>query len=293
MQERKFLDSDTSPTAGPDAPPIAGPEPVPTIPTQEPVKKSRKKMYALMAAVAVAAVVIAVVVAPVFQVPPGYGQTIPFGLNYNVGEQLTYSISITVSANGQQVAETGNMSMQVVSFDGDNYTINVATHYEVEGASYDNSYTEIINKADQLVGTQNLPAQLQNDYSMIQGSPGNAMFLNRTTIQVGQTIQVPISFSNSTLSISGTENVKVYDIENVTVPAGTYKTFRLDISIDNTQATGQVSGQTVVADYNFNGHISMDYNTCRPVEFNIQGSGSAEGETMNLTIKMTLTSDTT
>jgi len=243
----------------------------------------------LIGTVAVAAVLIAVVLVSISQVPQGLGQTIPYSLSYTAGEKLTYSLSISLSANGQQVDETGTMTMQIVSFDGDNYTINEATQYEVQGASYTNNLTEIVNKEGQLVAAPNLPPQLQSYYSIIQGSPGNSMFLNRTEIQVGQTIQIPISFSNATMTMTGTENVKVAAIENITVTAGTYKTFRLDISTSNFQ----VSSQGVVATLSFTGYVHMDYSTCRVVDFNLQGTSSAEGETVSITINSALTGDTT
>lgn len=275
-----------------DNPPPVGQEPVPQMPppsTTEPVKKSRKKLYALIGTVAVAAVLIAVLLVSISQVPQGLGQTIPYGVNYNVGENLTYSLSLTASANGQQVTETGSLTMQIVGFDGENYTINESTNYNVEGSQYSYSYTLIMNKAGQIVGSQNLPSQLQSEYSFIMGSPGNSMFLNRTQIQVGQTMQIPINLNNGTMSMSGTENVKVADIENVTVAAGTYKTFRMDISANNFQVTSQ--GMT--GSVSLNAHVHMDYNTCRVVEFDAQVTSSSEGETVNIAVSMALTSDST
>jgi len=275
-----------------DNPPPAGQEPVPPMPppsTTEPVRKPGKKVYVAIGTVAVAAVLIAVVLVSLSQVPQGLGQTIPYSISYNVGETLNYSMSVTASVMGQQVTETGSLGMYIASFDGENYTINESVNYEVEGMQYSYSYTLMMNRAGQIVGAQNLPSQLQSDYSFMAESPGNSMFLNRTEIQVGQTIQVPINLSNSTTSISGTENVKVADIENITVAAGTYKTFRLDLSADNFQVTSQGTTGAVSLD----GYVLMDYNTCRVVDFNMQGTASAEGESVNLAINMALTSDTT
>jgi hypothetical protein len=280
MQWNIFSDS--------DAPPTLGQEPVPPTP-MEPVKKSRKKLYVLIGAVAVAAVLIAVVLGSISPVPQGLGENIPYSLSFNVGENLTYSLSATVSANGQQVTETGNMNMSVVSFDGENYTINEPTHIEAEGVPYDTSVTLIMNKAGQMVGTPNLPSQLQNAYSIIQGSPMTPMFFNRTEIQVGQTYKFPISFSNSTMNISGTVNIKVADIENVTVPAGTYKTFKLELSTSNFQVSSQGNSATL----SVTAQVRMDYTTCHVIDLSLQETGNAEGSTMSLTMNMALTADTT
>jgi hypothetical protein len=214
---------------------------------------------------------------------------IPYSLTYTVGENLTYSISATVNENGQQVTETGNINMSVVSFDGENYTINEPMHLEAEGVPYDTSTTVIINKLGQTVGPSNLPSQLQSTYSMTQGTPMTAMFFNKSEIQVGQTYPFPISFSNSTMNMSGTMNIKVADIENVTVPAGTYKTFKLELSTSNFQ----VSSQGTSATFSLTGQIREDYTTCRLIDFSLQETGNSEGSTMSITMNMALTSDTT
>src|SRR5208337_5368450 len=110
-------------------------------------------------------------------------------------------------------------------------------------------------------------------YSMMEGSPMNTLFFNESEIQVGQTYQFPFSFSNSTMSTSGTENVKVADIENITVPAGTYKTFKLELSTSNFQ----VSSQGMSATLSFTGQVNMDYTTCHVIDFSLQGTVNAEG----------------
>lgn len=268
------------------------PEPIsqPPIEPIEPVRKSRKKLYVLIGAVAVAAVLIAVVLGSIPPVPQGLGEKIPYSLSFTVGENLTYSLSATVNENGQQVTETGNMNMSVVGFDGENYTINEPTHLEAEGIPLDTSVTLIMNKAGQLVGTSNGPSQLQNAYSILQGSTMTPiMFFNTSEIQVGQTYQFPISFSNSTMNISGTVNIKVADIENVTVPAGTFKTFKLELSTNNFQVTSQGNSATV----SVTAQIRMDYTTCHVIDFSLQETGNSEGSSISLTMNMALTADTT
>jgi hypothetical protein len=252
----------------------------------EPVRKSRKKLYVLIGVVAVAAVLLAVVF--MLSVPQGLGETIPFGYNYTVGERLTYSISITMDAAAGHVVETGSMNMRIVSFDGENYTIDEAVHYDVQGVSQDTSFTLIVNKAGQLVGYSNLPSNLQSTYSMIQGTTGVGMALNRTEVRVGETVQIPLNMANSSLTLSGTANYKVGNIENVTVQAGTYKTFKIELSTSDFH----ISNQGVYMSSSITGELHMEYGTCHVVDLSMQETVTGAGTTVSLTINMTLTGDT-
>jgi hypothetical protein len=88
--------------------------------------------------------------------------------------------------------------------------------------------------------------------------------------------------------MSGTENLKVGAVQNVTVAAGTYKTFTIEFSTSNFQA----SSQGVDVDISLNGKVHMEYGTCHAVDFNLQGTETSEGTTMNLEMNMALTADT-
>lgn len=267
--------------------PPAGPErTVPTPP--EPVKKSKKKLYVLSGVVAVAAVLIAVVFM-LSVIPQGLGETIPYVHSYTVGQTLNYSVSVSLSAAGQQASETGTFGMHIVSFDGENYTIGETTHYEVQGGpSQDSSYTIMLNKDGQIVGGSNLPSNVESVYSMMQGTPNFGLALNRTEITVGETLHIPLNVANSTFSMSGTMNCKVASVENVTVPAGTYKTFKLEISTSDVH----VSSQGVDIGMNLNGQVHLEYGTCQLVDLNMQVTANSGGNSMSLTINITLNSDT-
>jgi hypothetical protein len=266
--------------------PQVGQEPVPSTPP-EPVRKSRKKLYVLIGVVAVAAVLLATVF--MLWVPQGLGETIPYGYDYTVGERFTYNTSIAMDAAGQHVAETGNMNMHIVGFDGDNYTIDEAVHYVVQGVSQDYSFTIIMSKAGQLVGGSNIPSSMQSMYSMIQDTPGFGLVLNRTTVRVGETVQVPFNVGNSSFSFTGTYNYKVTNIENVTVPAGTYKTFKIEVSTTNLHGTSQ--GVDVSA--SITGQLHMEYGTCHLVDLSMQEAMTGAGTTVSMTMSMTLIGDTT
>jgi hypothetical protein len=266
------------------APPVDQ-EPLPQT-SLEPPRKSSKKLYLLLGVVAVAAVLIAVVF--MFSIPQGLGETIPYGVSYAVGEKLTYDLSATVDMYGQHIVETGTMSMHAVSFDGENYTIDEATHYDVQGASQDYSFTLIMNKAGQMVGGSNLPSQLDGTFSMIQGSPGSSLFLNRTDVRVGETIHIPLDMNYSGISMSGTENCKIGAVENVTVAAGTYKTFKIELSTTDFH----ISSQGVDASLSITGQLRMEYGTGHAIDFSMQATETASGMTMSVTVDMALTGDT-
>jgi len=122
------------------------PVPPPPPPTSvEPTRKSRKKLYALLGIVLIAVLISVVVIT--FFVPRGLGETIPYGFNYAVGEKMVYDLSMSVNVGGQSMSETGTISMEVLSFDGDNYTINETASFAVQGMPQQEvSFTMRMNK---------------------------------------------------------------------------------------------------------------------------------------------------
>jgi hypothetical protein len=267
--------------------PASGGEPV-TVPSQP--RRFGRKLYALLGVVAVVAVVSVVVF--MFFLPRGLGETIPYGFNFAVGEQMTYDMSITISGAGQPVSETGTIGMHVLSFDGENYTINETMRVVVQGISQDVSYTVKMNKTGYITDISGLPAQTQQVYSMFMGMPGFGGFFNKTEARVGETWEVPLNVGNSSFSMAGTINYKFGDIQNITVPAGTYKTFKMEMSTND----AHVSSGSVSMSVNMNGQIHLEYGTCRLVDMNLQESMSSSGmgqtTTASVSMQMSLIQDT-
>jgi hypothetical protein len=267
--------------------PAAGNEPV-----EVPLKPRRfgKKLYALLSVVAV--VVVISVVVFMFLIPRGLGEIIPYGFNYAAGEQMTYDISISTTGAGQTVSETGTLGMHVLSFDGENYTINETMRIVVQGISQEASYTVKMNKTGYIADISGFPAQTQQTYSMFMGMPGFGGFFNKTEARVGETWRIPLNMGNSTFSMAGTINYRFGDIQNITVPAGTYKTFKMEISTDD----AYVSSGSVSMSVNMNGQIHLEYGTCRLVDMNMQESMSSSGigqtTTASVTMQMRLIQNT-
>jgi hypothetical protein len=266
--------------------PASGGEPV--VVTLQP-RRFRRKLYALLGVVAVLVVVSVVVF--MFFLPRGLGETIPYGFNFAVGEQMTYDMSITISGAGQPVSETGTVGMHVLGFDGENYTINETMRVVVQGISQDVSYTVKMNKTGYITDISGLPAQTQQMYSMFMGMPGFGGFFNKTEARVGGTWQVPLNVGNSSFSMAGTINYRFGDIQNITVPAGTYKTFKMEMSTND----AHVSSGSVSMSVNMNGQIHLEYGTCRLVDMNVQESMSSSGvgqtTTASVSMQMSLIQD--
>jgi hypothetical protein len=269
-----------------DAPTVDS-EPV-AVPGQP--RRFGKKLYVLFGVVAVVAVVSAV--AFLFFIPRGLGEIIPYGINYSVGEQMTYDIAINMSSGGQTVSETGTLSIHVLSFDGENYTVNETMVVVVQGISQETSFTMNMSKTGYITDFSGLPAEAQQTYSMFMSMPGFGGFMNKTQARVGETWRIPLSMGNSTFGMGGTVNYRFGDIENITVPAGTYKTFKMEISTEEAYVS---SGSTSVG-LNMNGQICLEYGTCRLVDMNMEetmsGSGTGQTSSATVTIHTTLVQDT-
>ena len=263
-------------------------EPVPPPPptSVEPTRKSRKKLYALLGIILIAVLISVVVIT--FFVPRGLGETIPYGFNYAVGEKMVYDLSMSVNTGGQSISETGTISMEVLSFDGGNYTINETVSFTVQGTPQQEvSFTMRMNKFGQMTDFSGVPSEMQSIYSMFGGVPGFGSAFNKTEARVGESWQLPLDFGNSTFSMSGTINYKFGEVQNITMAAGTYKTFKIEISTNDVHAS--ISGVSV--SLNMHGWIRQEYGTCRLIDMNMEATetASGQGQSMTLTISMQMT----
>jgi len=260
------------------------PVPPPPAPTSvEPTRKSRKKLYALLGIVLIAVLISVVVIT--FFVPRGLGETIPYGFNYAVGEKMIYDLSMSANGNGQSVSVTGTISMEVLSFDGDNYTINETVSFTAQGVQQQEvSLTYRMNKFGQTTDVLDLPSEIQSIYSMFRSVPGFGSAFNKTEARVGESFQLPLDLGNSTFSMSGTINYKFGEVQNVTMAAGTYKTFKIEISTNDVHAS--ISGVSVSV--NMHGWIRQEYGTCRPIDMNLEATETVSGQGQSITIPVSM-----
>ena len=271
----------------PETPPAPG--------QPRPSKAPRKRLYVALGIIAVIAVALALSITFLNGLnvnSSSTGSTIPLSYNYTPGEEMTYNITETMSTGGQNTSMTGVFRMDVVSFDGTNYIINVTSTESIPGAggglTINSTVTEIMSKA----GYATLSNGMNGTQCPLFGSVGS--FFQKDKATVGETWQFPMSFGNQTVSYNGTFTYTFGSIQTITVPAGTYKVFSINMSSDDiTFRTGILpSNSTMLQNVTAKGQAYFEYGTCCSIESSIQetmpyeSNGIDQNETINL--QMTL-----
>jgi hypothetical protein len=260
-----------------------------------PSKRSRKKIYAVLGIVAVVTVASALVFA--FLVPQSSGTIIPLSYNFTVGDTMTYNVTANETTMGRNSVSIMTLNMDIVSFDGENYTINETFSVSLLGPqSY--SLTEKMNKTGYFTITyiSGLPAGMNQTNSAGNGPLGFGTFFLKGQARVGETWQVPMGLSNlANIGPPGNLTYKFGDIQNITVPAGTYKVFRIDVSGSNLTMSSTMAGVSFSMNMSLSGQEYLEYGTCRPIDFNLQESASSQSggqnSTMTSYIQMILAQD--
>lgn len=273
--------------------------PQPTVKAEPKRRRFGKKLYAL------SAVVLAVIVVSAFLFSNSSAATLPLSLNYELGERMVYSSSSSTTT--QRYNQTNNMptttstnsnstlTLDVISFDGETYTINNTYDLEILGRPHTANLTTKLTKADYannfLIGDA---ARLL--YNMT-GDKFDYYRLNLLQAKVGDILQIQVNTGNESIGTTGTMNVKFAGIEELAVPAGTFKVFRLDYTAEFTihanlqsglirinlpePVPGQISGQTY-----------LEYGTCRLIKSEVQETSQfpgASGYNYTYTSQRTLT----
>jgi hypothetical protein len=261
-----------------------------------------KKFLALAAVIAVALIAVALFV------PLGQA-VIPLNVDYTVGEKMVYDSTITASYDNSALA-TGSstimpknttinsqQTIEVTGFDGEYYTLNHTMTMNLSNRPISISMIEKMNKTGYSAYLLNLGSSQQEiPNNGVTSTSYLAQLLNQPEVKVGDSVNVPFPTGNSSLGITGGLKMTFKGIQDLTVPAGTYKVFRVDITSNDLKMNYQspLSGLsnftpaniTISMDMNY--QIYIEYGTMRQIKASMQESVSTQSATMNYEMNMSM-----
>ena len=274
-----------------------------------PAKSRRfgKKLYALIAVIAI------VIIASAFFIPQG-GATIPLNVDYVVGEKMVYDSTMTMTLGSYSLGSALNLptqtpsnitmdsqqTIEVVGFDGENYLLNHTITMTLLDKPISVSMMEKMNKTGYSTYLLNLgDTQTEIPSTSLASDSYLAQLLNKPEVKVGDSISIPYPSASSSIQTSGDLTIKFNGIEDLTVPAGTYKVFRIDITSNNLKMTLNPSetGSSLIQlndlsmNLNLNYQIYLEYGTLRQIKSTMQETSSFQSSILNMT--STITSDMT
>jgi hypothetical protein len=237
-------------------------------------KKHDRKLYASIAGLAVVLIVLAALF-----IPQSSGSPMELSLNYSVGEHMVYdttnivtnqmvnaSLSLPGITNTQSYNST--LTLDVIGSNTENYTVNetIATSPDlfshplppltlnVSKASYFNNFM-----------APGGPLIFYNSSS----NPAISAYLAQPTVKVGDVWKIPVNTGNASLGLTGEVTLTFAGLQDVTVPAGTYKTMRIEVT-SNTLSLHS-DGSSIIKIPNgmtlqLNGTSFIEQGTCRLIK---------------------------
>ena len=278
--------------------------------TQAPVQAPSKRRFNKKLYLAIAAVVAVAVIAVALFIPQG-AATIPLTADFKVGEKLTYNTTTigrmeiqnssfnASSLSGSNLTLTGTETVEVMSFDGEFYTLNHTTTENIGTHPITISILEKMNKTGYSTYMINYGNATMETSDVNLGYNGYLIqLLSKPEVKVGDSITIPFPFATSTanIGVTGDLTMTFVGIQDVTVPAGTFRTFRVDITTNNLQMTintpsfGNMSGSTTTSKVNLEFQMYMEYGTMRQIKSAIQENMTFESTRMNYTMSITMNS---
>ncbi len=268
---------------------------------QLPAKRSNLFAKKTLAAIAIIA---AVVIAIALFIPRG-AAVIPLNVNYVVGEKMIYDTTMTGTYDfgdpGLGFAVPSNISfspqqtMEVMDFDGQYYTLNHTTTMGVGNNSYSYSILEKVNKTGYSSYFFNFGNQTTEIPSGITGTPYLTQLLSKPEVRVGDTLTIPFpntSFLGSAMSGNITMTFKGF--EDLTVPAGTYRVFRIDIGTGDQGLSYNIPVGSSSLNFLSSMHMDMsyqvylEYGTMRQIKSTMLETMSLQSTSVNYTMNMTM-----
>ncbi len=268
---------------------------------QIPAKRSNLFGKKTLAAIAIIAVVI---IAVALFIPRG-AAVIPLNVNYIVGEKMIYDTTVTGaydfgdSGSGfvipSNISFSPQQTMEVMDFDGQYYTLNHTTTMGVGSNSYSYSILEKVNKTGYSSYFFNWGNQTTEIPSGITGGPYLTQLLSKPEVRVGDTLTIPFPSSILGSAITGNVTMTFKGFEDLTVPAGTYRVFRIDVGTGDQGVSYHIPvgssslnfSSSVQMDMNY--QVYLEYGTMRQIKSTMLETMSLQSTMINYKMNMTMT----
>jgi hypothetical protein len=193
---------------------------------------------------------------------------IPLSLNYQVGEEMIYvTTDMGQSGFNGTMNQNSTFTLKVVSFDGEYYTLN-RTITLILNHPVSFSLIERINKTGYAMYF--LPGQAQNLFGDTSTNPILAALLSKPEARVGDTWEIPLKSGNLTWGTMGSLTLTFAGIQDLTVPAGVYRVFRIDVSSSNLASHVEFSEGKSDTTMSFIGTIFLEYGSCRQIKSDVR-----------------------
>jgi hypothetical protein len=241
------------------------------------LKRSRRKLYAVISVL----IVVSITLASFLALAPS-DETMDLNLKYSIGERMVYQTT------GYQTHEWINTSLTNPESNKhyDNYTIHEIQPIEVIGESNSSYSVDLNTQSEQnnyppFYGIENVSKNPCNSFLTGYGAPlifdsasNNAelaAYYHKTSVRAGDIWTLQLS-GNTSFALVGQVTITFAGIEELTVPAGTYRTMHIDVS--SNVLTYDPNGPSPVIrtkdmTLQFNGTTYLEQSTCRLIKADI------------------------
>ncbi len=233
---------------------------------------TNKKVYVILAALAVIVVIVAALL-----IPQGAGSTMQLSLDYKVGEHMVYkttntvtnhmantSISLPATTNSQSYNST--LTLDIITATSEGYSVNETINAQPNPIGHLPPFTLNISKTSYY---NNFIAPGGPLIFYNTTNPTILAYLAQPTVKVGDTWKIPVNTGNASLGLSGEVTLTFRGIEDVTVPAGTYKTMRIEVT--SSTLSVHSDGNSIIKlpqgmTLQLNGTSYVEQSTCRLIK---------------------------
>ncbi len=192
--------------------------------------KANRKWYAIIAALTVIVVIVAALM-----IPQSMGSTMQLSLNYKEGEHMVYkttniitnqmvntSLSLPGTTNSQSYNST--LTLDIIGVTSEGYSANETIITQSNLLGHLRPFTVNISKASYY---NNFIAPGGPLIFYNATNPTILAYLAQPTIKVGDVWTIPVNTGNASLGLTGEVTLTFAGLQDITVPAGTYKTMRI------------------------------------------------------------------
>lgn len=246
--------------------------------------RSRRKLCLI-----IGVVVVVVAALGTWSILPG--EAVSLVVSYTKGEKLTYEVTMTMKMG--EVSQTIEMilTMEVLDVEDGVYTIKqTMTIAEMDQAF---SFTMKFDETGQVLDVEGLPSEAQQTFSSFTGIPGCGMYFPKDRARVKDSWDTPIDIRTGEFNLTGTIHNRITETRKLTVPAGTYDVFKLEIPRSELTATYEPPAELDMAspiqmDMTISGYEFFEKGTCLTIQANFDQTFTVSfgGQTMTMSVTM-------